>query len=101
MASWMSVDPAPASSGALVASAAAPASAAGCTLAVRASLQVDVTAGAPSADERIMLDNWAVEQDPLHWRLDREKAVAAIERGHDVAQLAAFLQAHDGQPLAW
>ncbi|WP_426176665.1 hypothetical protein [Massilia sp. TWR1-2-2] len=75
------------------------AAAASCTLAVQASLQVKVTQGALSADERLMLDNWAVEQDPLHWRLDREKAVAAIERGHDVAQLAAFLQAHDGQPL--
>lgn len=75
------------------------AAAASCTLAVQASLQVTVTRGALSADERLMLDNWAVEQGPLHWRLDREKAVAAIERGHDVAQLAAFLQARDSQPL--
>jgi hypothetical protein len=70
-----------------------------CTLAVQASLQVKVTQGALSADERLMLDNWALEQDALNWRLDREKAIAAIERGHDVAQLAAFLQARDSQPL--
>ena len=31
--------------------------------------------------------------------LDREKAIAAIERGHDAAQLAAFLQERDNQPL--
>jgi hypothetical protein len=70
-----------------------------CTLAVQASLQVSVTGGALSADDRLMLDNWAIQQSDLVWRLDREKAIAAIERGHDTAPLAAFLQAHDSQPL--
>lgn len=73
--------------------------AASCMLAVQANLQVRVTAGALSSDDRLMLDNWAVEEGELRWRLDREKAIAAIERGHDVAQLAAFLQARDSQPL--
>jgi hypothetical protein len=73
--------------------------AATCTLAVQASLQVSVTAGALSADDRLMLDNWAIQETDLGWRLDREKAIAAIERGHDAAQLAAFLQARDSQPL--
>ena len=73
--------------------------AASCTLAVQANLQVRVTAGALSTDDRLLLDNWAVEDGEPHWRLDREKAIAAIERGHDVAQLEAFLQARDSQPL--
>lgn len=72
--------------------------AASCTLAVHANLQVKVT-GDLSADERLMLDNWAVEESARLWRLDRDKAIAAIERGHDAAQLAAFLQARDSQPL--
>lgn len=70
-----------------------------CTLAVQANLQVRVTGGALSADDRLMLDNWAVEEGELRWRLDREKAIAAIERGHDAAQLDAFLRARDSQPL--
>ena len=70
-----------------------------CALAVQANLQVRVTGGALSADDRLMLDNWAVEEGELHWHLDREKAIAAIERGHEVAQLEAFLQARDSQPL--
>lgn len=73
--------------------------AASCTLAVQANLQVRVAGGALSADDRLMLDNWAVDEDELHWRLDREKAIAAIERGHDAAQFEAFLQARDSQPL--
>lgn len=78
---------------------AAPAPAASCTLAVQANLQVGVTDGVLSADDRLMLDNWAVEESALRWRLDRERAIAAIERGHDSAQLEAFLQARDSQPL--
>ena len=78
---------------------AAVAPAASCVLAVQANLQVRISAGALSADEALMLDNWAMQEDELHWRLDRPKAIAAIERGHDAAQLAAFLQARDSQPL--
>ena len=73
--------------------------AATCTLTVQASLQVSVTAGTLSDDEVLMLDNWAIQEDGLGWRLDREKTIAAIERGHDAAQLEAFLQARDSQPL--
>jgi hypothetical protein len=46
-----------------------------------------------------MLDNWAIQDSAQRWRLDREKAIAAIERGHDAAQLQAFLQERDSQPL--
>ena len=79
--------------------AAPVAAAATCALAVQASLQVSVTGGALSADEVLMLDNWALQEADQLWRLDRVKAIAAIERGHDAAQLAAFLQARDSQPL--
>ena len=70
-----------------------------CTLAVQANLHVRVSGGALSADELLMLDNWASRETDQLWRLDREKAIAAIERGHDAAQLAAFLQQRDSQPL--
>ena len=75
--------------------AAAPA----CTLAVQANLHVKVTSGELSADDLLMLDNWASRDTGELWRLDRDKAIAAIERGHDAAQLAAFLQHRDSQPL--
>ena len=73
--------------------------AATCSLSVQANLQVKVTGGVLLADDLLMLDNWAVQQGEQGWRLDREKAIAAIERGHDTAQLEAFLQARDDQPL--
>jgi hypothetical protein len=73
--------------------------AATCTLAVRASLQVSVTSGVLSTDDVLMLDNWAIQETELVWRLDRDKVIAAIERGHDVAQLETFLQERDSQPL--
>ena len=70
-----------------------------CTLAVQANLHVRVSGGALSADELLMLDNWASRETGQLWRLDRAKAIAAIERGHDATQLAAFLQERDSQPL--
>ena len=70
-----------------------------CTLAVQANLHVRVSGGDLSADELLMLDNWASRETDQLWRLDREKAIAAVERGHDAAQLAAFLQERDSQPL--
>ncbi|MES2264538.1 MAG: hypothetical protein V4724_39070 [Pseudomonadota bacterium] len=76
---------------------AAPAST--CRLQVGGNLQVSVAEGTLSADEALLLDDWALQESELVWRLNREKAVAAIERGHDSAQLAAFLQARDSQPL--
>lgn len=78
---------------------APPAPAATCALAVQANLHVSVRSGTLSADDLLMLDNWATRESAQLWRLDREKAIAAIERGHDAAQLEAFLQARDSQPL--
>jgi hypothetical protein len=44
-------------------------------------------------------DAWCVQEAPRSWRLDRHKAIAAIERGHGVEDLRAFLQSRDEQPL--
>jgi hypothetical protein len=68
-------------------------------LSVLPSLQVNVVGGNLSAEERLTLDTWAVEATDKSWRLDRQKAVGAIERGHDMAELRAFLQTREDQPL--
>ncbi|NHZ94880.1 hypothetical protein [Massilia sp. CCM 8734] len=77
----------------------APAQAASCTLSVSASLQIGVTHGSLSAEDVLLLENWASRDSASLWRLDREKTMLAVERGHDTAQLAAFLQSRDSQPL--
>jgi hypothetical protein len=70
-----------------------------CRLSVQANLHVAQTGGDLSADDMLVLDTWADRETDLLWRLSREKTMAAIERGHDAAQLEAFLQARDSQPL--
>ena len=45
------------------------------------------------------LDAWSMQETPRTWRLDRQKAIAAIERGHSLDDLRAFLQSRDEQPL--
>lgn len=71
----------------------------GAKLSVLPSLQVNVVGGNLSAEEFLTLDTWAVEATDKSWRLDRQKAVGAIERGHDIAELRAFLQTREDQPL--
>ena len=75
-----------------------PAEAATCALTVHADLRVCVSNGILSPDDILMLDSWASAQDGNCWRLDQQKTIAAVERGHDTAQLAAFLQERDSQP---
>ncbi|MDQ1815479.1 hypothetical protein RBA41_19445 [Massilia sp. CCM 9210] len=77
----------------------APARAASCTLSVSASLQISVTGGSLSADESLLLENWANRESAQLWRLDREKTMIAVERGQDTAPLEAFLRSRDSQPL--
>jgi hypothetical protein len=69
-------------------------------LSVLPSLQVNVVGGSLSPEESLTLDTWAVEATDKSWRLDRQKAVGAIEKGHDIAELRAFLQAREDQPLS-
>lgn len=68
-------------------------------LSVLPSLQVHVVGGNLSAEELLTLDTWAERATDKSWRLDRQKAVGSIEKGHDIAELRAFLQAREEQPL--
>jgi hypothetical protein len=68
-------------------------------LSVMPSLQVHVAAGPLAVEEALMLDTWATPLTTESWQLDRQKALAAVESGHDTAELQAFLQARDAQPL--
>ncbi len=68
-------------------------------LSVSPGLQVNVVGGHLSAEESLTLETWSVEEAGKSWRLDRQKALDAIEKGHDIAELRAFLQARDDQPL--
>jgi hypothetical protein len=68
-------------------------------LSVLPSLQVNVVGGNLSTEESLTLDTWAVESTDKSWRLDRQKAIGAIEKGRDIAELRAFLQAREDQPL--
>lgn len=68
-------------------------------LSVLPSLQVNVVGGNLSTEELLTLDTWAVEATDKSWRLDRQKAVGAIEKGRDIAELRVFLQTREDQPL--
>ena len=68
-------------------------------LTVLPSLQVNVTGEALSADEAFLLESYAAKESETVWRLDRDKALTAVEGGHQIAELRAFLQARDEQPL--
>ncbi len=70
----------------------------------RASLTVfpdlRLQAGAPlSPDESLLLETYARAESDRVWRLDRDKALAAIESGHGIEELRNFLAARDDQPL--
>ena len=52
-----------------------------------------------SPEERLMLETCANAEAEGVWRLDRGRILEAIENGHDVEGLRAFLAARDEQPL--
>jgi hypothetical protein len=68
-------------------------------LSVLPSLQIRVVDGEPSAEEALTLETWGTQEAPCQWRLDRQKALAAAERGHALDELLTFLQSRDDQPL--
>ena len=68
-------------------------------LTVLPSLQINVSDGALSPDEALLLETYAGKEADTVWRLDREKAIAAVESGHHIAELREFLQTRDEQPL--
>ena len=68
-------------------------------LSVLPSLLINVMDGEPSLEELMTFEAWCVPEAPSSWRLDRQKAISAIERGHKLDDLLAFLQSRDDQPL--
>ena len=52
-----------------------------------------------SPDERLVLETWANAESTHVWRLDRDRILAAVERGHDADDLRRFLAERDDQPL--
>jgi hypothetical protein len=68
-------------------------------LTVLPSLQINVAGVALSPDEALLLETWAERESDEVWRLDRDKALSAVEGGHQIAELREFLQARDEQPL--
>ena len=59
-----------------------------------------IQAAAPlSPEERTLLETYAAAEADGVWRLDRDRALAAIENGHDPDELRKFLAARDEQPL--
>ena len=68
-------------------------------LTVLPSLQINVSGGALSPDEALLLETYAEQETDTVWRLDREKAIAAVESGNHIAELREFLQTRDEQPL--
>ncbi len=68
-------------------------------LSVMPSLMVNVVQGSLAPEELLVLDTWASAVSTTAWQLDRQKALAAVERGHDGSALADFLRRRDEQPL--
>lgn len=68
-------------------------------LSVLPSLLVNVVRGTLGAEEALLLENWAEPVQAGSWRLDREKALSAIEKGYDIAELQRFLESRDDMPL--
>lgn len=62
------------------------------------SLQIN-TSGELSPDESLLLETYAERELDNIWRLSREKSLAAVESGSQIAELREFLQARDEQPL--
>ncbi len=67
-------------------------------ISVRTNLSVEVQ-DALSAEEELLLENYAVRESGNLWRLDRARIIQAIESGAGVDQLRTFLSARDDQAL--
>ncbi|SBT09060.1 conserved hypothetical protein [Candidatus Accumulibacter aalborgensis] len=67
-------------------------------LSVSPDLRVNVVAGALAAEEALLLESWAVAEHG-GWRLDRDKALLAMEKGHAIAELKGFLASAHELPL--
>ncbi|MCI4430016.1 MAG: hypothetical protein JHC40_12710 [Burkholderiales bacterium] len=68
-------------------------------LSVLPSLTVNVVRGSLAPEETLVLETWASPIGDTAWLLDRQKALAAVERGHAASELGEFLRSRDDQPL--
>ncbi len=68
-------------------------------LSVLPSLQVNVVRGTLRTEDALLLESWAEPVADGSWHLDRQKALIAIEKGYDIAELKGFLESHDDMPL--
>jgi hypothetical protein len=68
-------------------------------LSILPSLHIKVADGQPSMEESLLLETWATRETEAAWRLDRTRATAAVEQGHDITVLHNFLIASEDQPL--
>ncbi len=69
------------------------------TLIILSSLQISATGEALSRDEAFLLETYAEKESDSVWRLDRGKALSALESGHEIAELRDFLTSRDDQSL--
>jgi len=72
---------------------------AGASLAVFPDLRVQVTGAPLTAAEALLLESYAKAESDGLWRLDHTRTVRAVEGGHEVAELRAFLTSRDDQDL--
>lgn len=69
------------------------------SLTVLPNLRLEVTEAPLSPDERLLLETYATAESETIWRLDRDKALSALESGHRMSDLRDFLTSRDDQPL--
>ena len=72
---------------------------AGASLTVFPDLRVQVTGAPLTAAEALLLESYAKAESDGLWRLDHTRTVRAVEGGHEVAELRAFLTSRDDQDL--
>lgn len=69
------------------------------TISVLPSLKISVTGEALLPEEMLLLESYTEKESASVWHLDRARTMAALENGHQIAELREFLQARDEQPL--
>ncbi len=69
------------------------------TISVSSNLRISLTEDSVTPDVALLLDTYAERETQSSWRLEQCKAVAAVERGHQISDLADYLRLNDDQPL--
>jgi hypothetical protein len=68
-------------------------------ISVLPSLRINVTGEPLPPEEMLLLETYAEKESESVWHLNRATTMAALENGHQIAELREFLQARDEQPL--